>query len=95
MYHRDLKPQNILVSKDGSLKITDFGLARAFIPPIRTFTDEVVTIWYRSPELILGQNPYSLAVDVWSIGAIIVEMATKNVLFRGDSAIDQLYKIFR
>ena len=52
--YRDLKPQNILISKSGVLKIADFGLARAFVPPIRQFTHEVVTLWYRAPEILLG-----------------------------------------
>lgn len=93
--HRDLKPQNILVSTDGNLKIADFGLARAFVPPIRPFTHEVVTLWYRSPEILLGCKIYSLPVDLWSIGAILAEMVTKRPLFPGDSEIDELFKICR
>lgn len=53
--HRDLKPQNILVDKNGALKIIDFGLARAFNIPLRDYTHEVVTLWYRSPEVLLGE----------------------------------------
>ena len=93
--YSDLKPQNILVAKDGTLKIADFGLARAFVPPIRPFTHEIVTLWYRAPEILLGSKTYALPVDMWSVGTIIAEMATKNVLFPGDSEIDELYKIFR
>lgn len=52
--HRDLKPQNILISSNGVLKIADFGLARSFIPPVRPYTHEVVTLWYRAPEILLG-----------------------------------------
>jgi len=93
--HRDLKPQNILVSKDGRLKLADFGLARAFVPPIRPFTHEVVTLWYRPPEILLGCKTYALPIDMWAVGAIIAEMATKRPLFPGDSEVDELFKIFR
>lgn len=93
--HRDLKPQNLLVSKDGKLKLADFGLARAFCPPIRPLTHEVVTLWYRPPEILLGSQTYAPPVDVFAIGTIFVEMVTKRPLFPGDSEIDQLYKIFR
>eukprot|EP01038_Epipyxis_sp_PR26KG_P005665 gene5665-7822_t len=93
--HRDLKPQNILVSRDGRLKIADFGLARAFVPPIRPFTHEVVTLWYRPPEILLGCKTYALPVDVWAVGTILAEMVTKRPLFPGDSEIDEIFKIFR
>jgi cyclin-dependent kinase 1 len=93
--HRDLKPQNLLVTKDGRLKLADFGLARAFCPPIRPLTHEVVTLWYRPPEILLGSHTYAPPVDVWAIGTIFVEMVTKRPLFPGDSEIDQLFKIFR
>jgi len=93
--HRDLKPQNLLVTRDGRLKLADFGLARAFCPPIRPLTHEVVTLWYRPPEILLGSQTYAPPVDVWAIGTVFVEMVTKRPLFPGDSEIDQLYKIFR
>jgi len=93
--HRDLKPQNLLIDKKGSLKLADFGLARAFGIPVRTYTHEVVTLWYRAPEILLGGRQYSTAVDVWSIGCIFAEMVTRIPLFPGDSEIDQLFKIFR
>ena len=93
--HRDLKPQNLLLSTGGLIKLADFGLARAFGVPVRTFTHEVVTLWYRAPEILLGCKYYSTEVDIWSIAGIFSEMATHKVLFRGDSEIDQLFQIFR
>ena len=89
---RDLKPQNLLVNKDGVLKLADFGLARAFCPPIRPLTQEVVTLWYRPPEILLGSQTYAPPMDVWAIGTIFVEMVTKRPLFPGDSEIDEIYK---
>lgn len=72
--HRDLKPQNLLIDREGFIKLADFGLARAFGVPVRTFTHEVVTLWYRAPEILLGTKFYSTAVDVWSLGCIFAEM---------------------
>merc|ERR1719238_1885532 len=74
--HRDLKPQNLLIDNRLRLKIADFGLARAFQTPIPKYTHEVVTVWYRPPEILLGSVLYSVPVDVWSMGCIIAEMAT-------------------
>lgn len=93
--HRDLKPQNLLIDKSGAIKVADFGLARAFGVPVRVYTHEVVTLWYRAPEILLGANKYSCPVDMWSIGCIFAEMANKRPLFQGDSEIDQLFRIFR
>lgn len=90
-----LQPGNLLIDREGSLKLADFGLARAFGVPLRAYTHEVVTLWYRAPEILLGAQRYSCPVDVWSVGCIFAEMATKRPLFPGDSEIDQLYKVFR
>ncbi|TRZ19704.1 hypothetical protein HGM15179_007437 [Zosterops borbonicus] len=93
--HRDLKPQNLLINEAGAIKLADFGLARAFGVPLRTYTHEVVTLWYRAPEILLGCRYYSTPVDIWSIGCIFAEMMTRKALFPGDSEIDQLFQIFR
>mmetsp|Transcript_3919 Transcript_3919/g.6896 ORF Transcript_3919/g.6896 Transcript_3919/m.6896 type:complete len:308 (+) Transcript_3919:295-1218(+) len=95
IFHRDLKPQNLLIDKSGTLKIADFGLARAFSLPFRTYTHEVVTLWYRAPEIILGQRRYGLPVDMWSVGTIFAEMVNKRPLWPGDCEIDELFRIFR
>ncbi|KAJ6602740.1 kinase-like domain-containing protein [Mycena vulgaris] len=99
--HRDLKPQNLLIAQDAHghgeiLKLADFGLARAFGIPMRTYTHEVVTLWYRAPEVLLGSRHYSTGIDMWSVGCIFAEMAMQGQpLFPGDSEIDQIFKIFR
>eukprot|EP00193_Tetraselmis_chui_P000782 CAMPEP_0177759602 /NCGR_PEP_ID=MMETSP0491_2-20121128/4820_1 /TAXON_ID=63592 /ORGANISM="Tetraselmis chuii, Strain PLY429" /LENGTH=483 /DNA_ID=CAMNT_0019275443 /DNA_START=128 /DNA_END=1579 /DNA_ORIENTATION=- len=94
--HRDLKPQNLLIDRQRSiLKLADFGLARAFGIPVRAYTHEVVTLWYRAPEILLGAKHYSTPVDIWSIGCIFAEMINGRPLFPGDSEIDQLFQIFR
>lgn len=95
MLHRDLKPQNLLLDRNGVIKLADFGLSRSFNLPLGTYTHEVVTLWYRSPEILLGAKTYGTGVDIWSLGCIFAEMSTNQTLFRGDSEIDQLFRIFR
>ncbi|XP_021723341.1 cell division control protein 2 homolog C-like [Chenopodium quinoa] len=94
--HRDLKPQNLLVDKDkGILKIADLGLGRSFTVPMKSYTHEIVTLWYRAPEVLLGSTHYSTGVDIWSVGCIFAEMVRRQALFPGDSEFQQLLHIFR
>lgn len=102
-----MKPQKLIIAI-----LIDFGLARAFGIPLRTYTHEVslhspsnqdttnqtlqvVTLWYRAPEVLLGSRHYSTAIDMWSVGCIFAEMAMRQPLFPGDSEIDEIFKIFR
>ncbi|KAM8719921.1 hypothetical protein ACLKA7_006041 [Drosophila subpalustris] len=93
--HRDLTPQNLLIDGNGLLKVADFGLSCNFNIPMRILTHEVVTLWYRSPEILLGSSRYACPIDIWAIGCIFFEMATTKPLFMGESEIDQLFCIFK
>jgi len=93
--HRDLKPQNLLINSKGVLKLGDFGLARAFGIPVNTFSNEVVTLWYRAPDVLLGSRTYNTSIDIWSAGCIMAEMYTGRPLFPGTTNEDQLVRIFR
>jgi cyclin-dependent kinase len=93
--HRDLKPQNLLINREGELKLADFGLARAFGIPVRSYTHEVVTLWYRSPDVLLGSRKYSTPVDIWSVGCIFAEMINGKPLFTGTSEATQIETIFK
>ncbi|TPX77597.1 hypothetical protein CcCBS67573_g01119 [Chytriomyces confervae] len=93
--HRDLKPQNLLINKKLELKLADFGLARAFGIPVRSYSHEVVTLWYRAPDVLMGSRQYSTSIDIWSAGCIMAEMASGRALFPGQSIRDQLLKIFK
>ncbi|KAG5669656.1 hypothetical protein PVAND_017540 [Polypedilum vanderplanki] len=92
--HRDLKPANILITKSGVLKLTDFGLARQvgskYQSKPNSLTTRVVTLWYRAPELLLGDRSYSTAIDLWSVGCIMAEMWTRHAIMKGESEVKQL-----
>ena len=91
--HRDLKPQNLLISSQGVLKITDFGLSRVY-DVAAPLTSTVVTLWYRAPEVLLGKT-YSSPVDMWSCGAIFAELLLGYPLIQGDSELQQLHLTIR
>lgn len=93
--HRDIKPQNVLIGEGHEVKLADFGLAKLFSLSDCLNTKEVVTLWYRAPELLCGLQNYSQAIDVWSAGCIFGELVTGRPLFAGDSEIDVVFKIFR
>jgi len=93
--HRDLKPGNLLVTDSGIVKIADFGLARGCGIPVTNYSNEVVTLWYRPPDVLLGNKDYMMTIDIWSIGCIFAEMVSGKALFAGLNDNDQAKKIFR
>eukprot|EP00889_Picochlorum_renovo_P001401 jgi/Picre1/28431/NNA_003835.t1 len=97
--HRDLKPQNLLVDDSNPdiplIKVADLGLGRHYSVPIKAYTHEIVTLWYRAPEVLLGATHYAPAVDMWSVGCIFAELARKQAIFPGDSELQQLLHIFK
>lgn len=91
--HRNLKPENVLVNRDCSLRIADLGLARGRSCEDEELTDYVVTRWYRSPELMLYPSGYDESIDLWSVGCITAELVGRQPLFPGDSHVDMLRRI--
>ncbi len=88
--HRDIKPTNILIASNGTIKLCDFGMARKYEEPLQSMTPNCSTLWYRSIEQLLGQKMYNKSVDVWSIGCLFFELLTGKVLFEGNGEIEQI-----
>ncbi|KAI8827769.1 Pkinase-domain-containing protein, partial [Chytriomyces cf. hyalinus JEL632] len=93
--HRDMKGSNLLLNKDGVLKLADFGLARYMTIPKIEYTNRVITLWYRPPELLMGSTSYNTEIDLWSAGCIMAEMYLKKPLFPGNDEISQLDQIWK
>ena len=92
--HRDLAPSNILITKNGIIKIGDFGLSRFIASPGKPLTQGVITIFYRAPEICFGAKYYSFSIDIWSAGCILAEMLLSKVLFQGRDDLEILTQIF-
>ncbi|PHH64917.1 hypothetical protein CDD81_3774 [Ophiocordyceps australis] len=88
--HRDIKPNNLLIAADGQVKLADFGLARPFSDPFANMTSNVITRWYRPPELLFGARHYGGAVDVWSVGCVFAELVLRAPFLPGATEIDQV-----
>mmetsp|Transcript_3868 Transcript_3868/g.3233 ORF Transcript_3868/g.3233 Transcript_3868/m.3233 type:complete len:259 (+) Transcript_3868:218-994(+) len=93
--HRDIKSANILLSSEGSLKLADFGLAKQYDHFRKMYTNKVVTLWYRAPELLLGSTKYNKSIDVWSIGCFLAELYVGKPIFPGDVEARQIDLIFK
>lgn len=88
--HRDIKPNNLLIAADGEVKLADFGLARSFADPHQRMTSNVITRWYRPPELLFGAWHYSGAVDIWSVGTVFAELILRAPFMPGNNELDQV-----
>ena len=93
--HRDIKPNNLLIASDGEVKLADFGLARSFADPSQAMTTQVITRWYRPPELLYSAKHYSGAVDIWSVGTVFAEIIKRVPWLQGASDLNQLEVICR
>ncbi|KAJ8601718.1 hypothetical protein CTAYLR_003194 [Chrysophaeum taylorii] len=93
--HRDIKPANLLISFEGILKLGDFGYARYLADENCHMSDQCCTLWYRPPELLFGASEYGFGIDTWSAGCVLAEVGLKHPLFRGETDLDQLAKIFQ
>jgi cyclin-dependent kinase len=92
--HRDLRPENVLLDLDLNVKLTEFSLAKTFQFPVKPYTKGVQSLWYRAPEVLLGSDGYSAAIDIWSAGCILTELFNRSPLFNSDNELGQLHRIF-
>lgn len=83
--HRDIKPNNLLISEQGVVKLADFGLSRRFADPWLLMSPNVITRWYRPPELFFGARHYSAAVDIWSVGMVFAQLVLRRAWVPGRS----------
>jgi len=94
--HRDIKGANVLLNNKGEIKIGDFGLAKKYDSHIMAnYTNRVVTLWYRCPELLLGCERYTPAIDMWSVGCCFAELLTSRPVFLGDNEAEILEIIYK
>ena len=93
--HRDIKGANILLDNKGTLKLADFGLAKQYDKFRKMYTNKVVTLWYRAPELLLGSRQYNKSIDMWSVGCFFVELFLGKPIFPGNLEVKQLSLIFK
>ena len=95
--HRDIKPANILIKNKGEVKLADFGLSRFFEKRKnhwKAYSNNVVTLWYRAPELLLSECYYKTSIDMWSVGCVMAELFTKQPLFKEQNPLNQIKAIF-
>lgn len=90
-----MKPENVLVSSLGVVKLCDFGFARIINLSGDICTEYVATRWYRAPELLVGESNYGATVDIWAVGCLFAEIMTGDPIFPGESDIDQLFLIVK
>lgn len=95
VWHRDFKPENLLIGNTKKLKVTDLGLALNPTYTSRPLCPQVVSLTYRAPELLLGSRKYDEGIDIWAVGCVLAEMLTSKILFAGKNEEEQLYCIFQ
>jgi serine/threonine protein kinase len=106
LMHRNLKPDNVLLTEDEQVKLSDFSLSRIIMHPHVPYTPEdpkerersgreARRLWYRAPEMLFRKHIYSFEVDMWSLGCIFYELALGEPVFNGENEVEQLFRIFK